>query len=141
MKSKSTYLLAVNSISIKVKERLEATIEAYAHFKDNYPQSNYLKELENTYDKTKLILSDQNYASHVKIALQLKILKPLRKLIRHYKFDVNNANDFVDQLNFKYAFSQFKFSKDCSSKDEIFLLLHLKESKFLFIIVKISLTV
>jgi outer membrane protein assembly factor BamD len=55
---KSTYLLAVNSISIKVKERLEATIEAYAHFKDNYPQSNYLKELENTYDKTKLILSE-----------------------------------------------------------------------------------
>ncbi|MEC9210011.1 MAG: outer membrane protein assembly factor BamD [Bacteroidota bacterium] len=54
---KSTYLLAINSISTKVKKRLKATLEAYSHFKDNYPTSNYLQELETTYNKTQTILT------------------------------------------------------------------------------------
>jgi outer membrane protein assembly factor BamD len=55
---KATYLLAINSISIKVKERLQATLEAYAHFQDNYPKSTYLKELEITYNKTQITLNE-----------------------------------------------------------------------------------
>ena len=55
---KSTYLLAINSINNKVEERLNATLEAYAHFKDNYPNSVYLEELEGTYNKTKIILKE-----------------------------------------------------------------------------------
>ena len=55
---KSTYLLAINSISIKVKERLKATLEAYAHFKDNYPESSFLKELDATYKKTQITLNE-----------------------------------------------------------------------------------
>ena len=55
---KSTYLLAINSISSKVSERLRLTIEAYSHFKDNYPDSKYLKELELIYDKTKIMLNE-----------------------------------------------------------------------------------
>jgi len=55
---KSTYLLAVNSISSKVEERLKKTLEAYSHFKDNYPQSEYLKELETTYNKTQRTLTE-----------------------------------------------------------------------------------
>ena len=54
---KSSYLLAINSISSKVTERLLATLEAYAHFKDNYPESTYLTELENTYNKTQIMLN------------------------------------------------------------------------------------
>ena len=55
---KSTYLLAINSISIKVEERLKATLEAYAHFKDNYPESSFLKELEMTHEKTQITLNE-----------------------------------------------------------------------------------
>ena len=54
---KSTYLLANNSISSKILERLKLTIEAYSHFKDNYPESHYLKELELIYDRTKIMLN------------------------------------------------------------------------------------
>ena len=55
---KSTYLLAINSISIKVEERLMATLEAYSHFNDNYPDSVYLEELEATYNKTQTSLTE-----------------------------------------------------------------------------------
>jgi outer membrane protein assembly factor BamD len=55
---KSTYLLAINSISAKVEDRLKATLEAYSHFKDNYPESNYLKGLEATYNKTQTTLTE-----------------------------------------------------------------------------------
>tara|TARA_X000000368_G_C23058364_1_gene725279 strand:- start:3396 stop:4205 length:810 start_codon:yes stop_codon:yes gene_type:complete len=53
---KSTYLLAINSISSKVEERLIETLEAYSHFKDNYPDSAHLEELEATYNKTQTTL-------------------------------------------------------------------------------------
>jgi len=53
---KSTYLLAINSISDKVEERLMATLEAFSHFNDNYPESIYLKELEDIYNKTQINL-------------------------------------------------------------------------------------
>lgn len=49
---KSSYLLAVNSISIKVEERLKATLNAYAQFEDIYPKSEYLEDLKQTYNKT-----------------------------------------------------------------------------------------
>ena len=55
---KSTYLLAVNSISNKVEERLRATLDAYFHFKDNYPNSDYLNELEKTYNRTQITLNE-----------------------------------------------------------------------------------
>ena len=55
---KSTYLLAINSISTKVKERLKATLDAYAQFKDNYPESNFLEDLESTYHKTQNTLTE-----------------------------------------------------------------------------------
>ena len=55
---KSTYLLAINSISAKVEARLKETLEAYTHFKDNYPDSTYLKELETTYNKTQTTLTE-----------------------------------------------------------------------------------
>ena len=49
---KSSYLLAINSISTKVQERLKEAIESYLHFKDNYPNSKYLIDLESTYKQT-----------------------------------------------------------------------------------------
>ena len=49
---KSSYLLAIHSISTKMEERLKETLDAYELFKDNYTESNYLKELEDTYNKT-----------------------------------------------------------------------------------------
>lgn len=55
---RSTYLLAINSISTKIEERLTATLEAYMHFKDNYPNSSYLKELESTHNVTQKTLTE-----------------------------------------------------------------------------------
>ena len=55
---KSSYLLAVNSISTKVTSRLKATLDAYAQFKDNYPNSDFIKDLEKTYNKTNQTLTE-----------------------------------------------------------------------------------
>ena len=55
---KSSYLLAVNSISTKVSVRLEATLDAYSQFKDNYPNSDFIKDLDNTYNKTNKTLTE-----------------------------------------------------------------------------------
>ena len=55
---KSSYLLAINSISTKVVDRLKATLDAYEQFKDNYATSEYLKDLENTYKKTNQTLTE-----------------------------------------------------------------------------------
>jgi outer membrane protein assembly factor BamD len=55
---KSSYLLARNSISTKVVDRLKATLDAYEQFTDNYPESAYLKELESTYNKTNQTLTE-----------------------------------------------------------------------------------
>ena len=54
----SSYLLAINSISTKVVDRLKATLDAYEQFKDNYATSEYLKDLENTYKKTNQTLTE-----------------------------------------------------------------------------------
>jgi len=54
----SSYLLARNSISTKVVDRLKATLDAYEQFKDNYATSEYLKDLENTYKKTNHTLTE-----------------------------------------------------------------------------------
>jgi len=50
---KSNYLLAINSISDKMEERLMQTINIYEQFKDNYKKSKYLEELEVIYNDTK----------------------------------------------------------------------------------------
>ena len=55
---KSSYLLAINSISTKVVDRLKATLDAYEQFKDNYATSEYLKDLEYTYNKTNQTLTE-----------------------------------------------------------------------------------
>ena len=49
---RSSYLLAINSISTKIKERLELTVDTYNQFSNNYPESKYLKMLEETFNKT-----------------------------------------------------------------------------------------
>ena len=55
---RSSYLLAKNSISTKIEERLKTTLDVYSQFKDNYPESEYLKELESTYNKTQETLTE-----------------------------------------------------------------------------------
>jgi outer membrane protein assembly factor BamD len=49
---KSSYLLAINSISNKIEERLKSTLDAYSQFEDNYPKSEFLEDLKDTYNKT-----------------------------------------------------------------------------------------
>ncbi len=49
---KSSYSLAINSISTKVEGRLKSTLDAYSQFEDNYPKSEFLEDLKNTYNKT-----------------------------------------------------------------------------------------
>ena len=49
---KSSYLLAINSISKKVLLRLQATLDSYYEFKNSYPNSEYIDELNYTFNKT-----------------------------------------------------------------------------------------
>ena len=55
---RSSYLLAKNSISTKIEERLKAALDVYSQFKDNYPDSEYLKELESTYNNIQEALTE-----------------------------------------------------------------------------------
>ncbi len=48
----SSFELAKNSISSKKEERLKNTIEAYNEFAERYPASKFLKQAENTQQKT-----------------------------------------------------------------------------------------
>jgi outer membrane protein assembly factor BamD len=50
---KSQYLLAINSIDSKKKQRLLDTEKTYLKFVDSYTKSSYLKEAENIYASTK----------------------------------------------------------------------------------------
>ena len=54
----SSYLLAINSIQTKIIDRLKATLDAYIVFQQNYPESEYLNDLENTYRKTNQTLTE-----------------------------------------------------------------------------------
>jgi outer membrane protein assembly factor BamD len=54
---KSSYLLAINSVSTKVEERLKST-HVYSQFEDNYPKSKFLEDLKNTHYKTMQSLTE-----------------------------------------------------------------------------------
>lgn len=55
---KSSYLLAINSISTKIEKRLKDTLDAYEQFKSNFKNSIYLDDLEKTYIKTQNTLNE-----------------------------------------------------------------------------------
>jgi outer membrane protein assembly factor BamD len=58
---KSSYLLAVNSVQSKKRERLEATIKSYRTFVAAYPESAWITEVESIKSKTEKEL--ENMAS------------------------------------------------------------------------------
>ena len=49
---KSSYELAINSISTKIEERLQNTLDAYLVFNDNYPESKYIKQAQKIEEQT-----------------------------------------------------------------------------------------
>jgi len=49
---KSSYELAIKSISTKVEERLNNTLDAFLVFNDNYPESKYIKQAEKINQQT-----------------------------------------------------------------------------------------
>ena len=57
---KSSYELAVNSISSKVEERLQNTLDAYLVFKDNYPESKFKRQAQKIEEQTKQSLNNLN---------------------------------------------------------------------------------
>jgi outer membrane protein assembly factor BamD len=57
---KSQYLLAINSIDKKKKQRLLDTEKTYLKFIDTYTKSSYLKEAESIYNTTKKELTKWN---------------------------------------------------------------------------------
>lgn len=57
---RSNYMLAVNSIDSKKKERIENTIQQYFKFIEKYPQSFYLKSAENIYESALKIKNNLN---------------------------------------------------------------------------------
>ena len=52
----SSYLLAINSISKKKKERLEEVLELYEIFIDNYNESTFQEDAQDIYQKTNKLL-------------------------------------------------------------------------------------
>ena len=54
---KSSYELALNSISTKKEERFNNTIDDYLVFKDNFPKSKYLKQATKIEEQTKINLN------------------------------------------------------------------------------------
>jgi outer membrane protein assembly factor BamD len=54
---KSKYLLAVNSIEEKKEQRLSAALDEYFAFKDEFPQSKYLKEVEKYHETVEKMLN------------------------------------------------------------------------------------
>ncbi|MGY8987985.1 MAG: outer membrane protein assembly factor BamD [Flavobacteriales bacterium] len=57
---KSSYQLAINSISTKIEERLNNTLDAYLVFNDNYPESEHSKQAEKIQLDTKQSLKKIN---------------------------------------------------------------------------------
>lgn len=55
---KSGYLLAINSIESKKKERLEETLKSYRTFVAAFPESDWLGEAEDIMKKTEKVLTD-----------------------------------------------------------------------------------
>jgi outer membrane protein assembly factor BamD len=48
---KAAYLLAMNSVETKKLERIDAALDTYVTFVDRFPESEYLREAEEFYDK------------------------------------------------------------------------------------------
>lgn len=46
----ATYYLAINSVSKKKEERIEDSIKSYIKFVDSFPQSDFVKDAESTYE-------------------------------------------------------------------------------------------
>jgi outer membrane protein assembly factor BamD len=46
---KSSYELAIRSVTDKMKERFQSTVEAYLGFKEEFPDSKHIKEAERIY--------------------------------------------------------------------------------------------
>ena len=57
---KSSYELAIKSVSDKVEERLNNTIDAFLVFNDNYPESKYIKQAEKINQQSKELLNKLN---------------------------------------------------------------------------------
>ena len=57
---KSSYELAIKSISSKIEERLQNTIDAYLVFNDNYPNSKYIKQAKKIEQQTRKTLNNLN---------------------------------------------------------------------------------
>ena len=54
---KSSYELAINSISTKTEERLNDALDAFLVFNENYPESQYMKEAASIQKQTKNLLN------------------------------------------------------------------------------------
>jgi outer membrane protein assembly factor BamD len=54
---KAKYLLAVNSVEEKKRERLSSALDEYYTFVDEYPESKYRKEVEKYYTTTAKLLN------------------------------------------------------------------------------------
>jgi outer membrane protein assembly factor BamD len=62
---KSKYLLAVNSVEEKKEQRLSATLDEYYAFKDEFPESKYLKEIEKFRETAEKMLNYKTESSNL----------------------------------------------------------------------------
>jgi outer membrane protein assembly factor BamD len=62
LKLSSMYLYAVNSFANKQKERFQATLDDYYSFMEEFPQSNYTREVKRIYQDTARYLKIENTA-------------------------------------------------------------------------------
>ena len=60
LKLRSSYLMAVQSVSLKQLERFQITIDEYYSFIDEFPESKYAKEAEKLYNESAAFLADHS---------------------------------------------------------------------------------
>jgi outer membrane protein assembly factor BamD len=67
LKLSSLYLYAVNSYAVKQKERYQATLDEYYSFMEEFPNSQYAKDVKKIYQETARILKVQAPGTEAKI--------------------------------------------------------------------------
>jgi outer membrane protein assembly factor BamD len=63
---KSKYLLALNSVEDKKEQRLSSALDEYFVFKDEFPQSKYIKEIEHYRENVEKMLNLKTQSSNLK---------------------------------------------------------------------------
>ena len=95
---KSSFELAINSISSKIEERLQNTIDAYLVFNDNYPNGKYIKQTEKIEQQTRENLNNDtmNYKKTGQSTITRDLIE-LRRKLQSLQFNLHNESSQINR--------------------------------------------